>query len=297
MRLAKLKLADGSIRVALVEDDGRFRVLDTTQVAGVRSLMDVLNSPDPVGLTLFLIDKNSPALDARLVTVLAPIDEQEVWAAGVTYKRSQVARMEESKAGASHYDKVYTAPRPEIFFKATASRVSGPGQPLRVRADSQWSVPEPELALVISASGKLVGFTVGNDMSARDIEGVNPLYLPQAKVYNQCCGLGPYVWIPEGEVDRPATKIRLTITRGGAVAFTGETDLDQMKRGFEELVGWLVLENDMCCGAFLLTGTGVVPPDNFTLENGDEVSIAITGIGMLTNPIVKAAGKTADGDE
>ena len=288
MRLAKLKLADDSIRVALVEDDGRFRALDTTQVAGVRSLMDVLNSPDPVGLAKFLVDKNTPALDARLVTVLAPIDEQEVWAAGVTYKRSQVARMEESKAGASHYDKVYTAPRPEIFFKATASRVSGPGQPLRVRADSNWSVPEPELALVISSSGKLVGFTVGNDMSARDIEGENPLYLPQAKVYNQCCGLGPFVWLPEGEVDRPATKIRLTITRGGAVAFTGETDLDQMKRGFEELVGWLVRENDMSHGAFLLTGTGVVPPDNFTLEDGDEVSIAITSIGMLTNPIVKA---------
>ena len=290
MRLAKLKLADNSVRVALVEDDGRFRALDTTQVAGVRSLMDVLNSPDPVGLAKFLVDKNTPALDARLVTVLAPIDEQEVWAAGVTYKRSQVARMEESKAGASHYDKVYTAPRPEIFFKATASRVSGPGQPLRVRADSDWSVPEPELALVISSGGKLVGFTVGNDMSARDIEGENPLYLPQAKVYNQCCGLGPYVWIPEGEVDRPATKIRLTITRGGAVAFTGETDLDQMKRGFEELVGWLVRENDMAHGAFLLTGTGVVPPDNFTLEDGDEVSISITGIGMLTNPIVKATG-------
>lgn len=288
MRLAKLKLADDSIRVALVEDDGRFRVLDTTQVAGVRSLMDVLNSPDPLGLAKFLTDKNSPALDARLVTVLAPIDEQEVWAAGVTYKRSQVARMEESKAGASHYDKVYTAPRPEIFFKATPSRVCGPGQPLRVRADSNWSVPEPELALVVSSSGKLVGFTVGNDMSARDIEGENPLYLPQAKVYNQCCGLGPFVWIPEGEVDRPATKIRLTITRGGAVAFTGETDLDQMKRGFEELVGWLVRENDMAHGAFLLTGTGVVPPDNFTLEDGDEVSIAITSIGLLTNPIVKA---------
>ena len=288
MRLAKLKLADNSVRVALVEDDGRFRVLDTTQVEGVRSLMDVLNSPDPVGLAKFLVDKNTPALDARLVTVLAPIDEQEVWAAGVTYKRSQVARMEESKAGASHYDKVYTAPRPEIFFKATPSRVSGPGQPLRVRADSNWSVPEPELALVIASSGKLVGFTVGNDMSARDIEGENPLYLPQAKVYNQCCGLGPFVWIPEGEVDRPATKIRLTITRGGAVAFTGETDLDQMKRGFEELVGWLVRENDMAHGAFLLTGTGVVPPDNFTLEDGDEVSIAITSIGMLTNPIVKA---------
>ena len=287
MRLAKLKLADNSVRVARVEDDGRFRVLDLTQVENVRSLMDVLNSPDPIGMTKFLVDKNAPALDARLVMVLAPIDEQEVWAAGVTYKRSQVARMEESKAGASHYDKVYTAPRPEIFFKATASRVSGPGQPLRVRADSKWSVPEPELALVISASGKLVGFTVGNDMSARDIEGENPLYLPQAKVYNQCCGLGPFVWIPEGSVDRPATKIRLAITRSGAVVFSGETDLDQMKRGFEELIGWLVLENEMTRGAFLLTGTGVVPPDNFTLEDGDSVSIEITGIGTLTNPIVK----------
>lgn len=288
MRLAKLKLADNSIRVALVEDDGRFRVLDFSQVEGVRNLMDVLNSPDPVGMARFLVDKNSPALDARLVTILAPIDHQEVWAAGVTYKRSQVARMEESKAGASHYDKVYTAPRPEIFFKATPSRVSGPGQPLRVRADSNWSVPEPELALVVASSGKLVGFTVGNDMSARDIEGENPLYLPQAKVYSQCCGLGPFVWIPEGEVDRPATKIRLTITRAGSDVFTGETDLDQMKRGFEELIGWLIRENDLAHGAFLLTGTGVVPPDNFTLENGDSVSIEITSIGTLTNPIVKA---------
>jgi 2-dehydro-3-deoxy-D-arabinonate dehydratase len=288
MRLAKLKLADDSVRVAIVEDDGRLRVLDLTQVENVRSLMDVLHAVDPIGLAKFLVDKNSPALDPKLVTILAPIDRQEVWAAGVTYKRSQVARMEESKAGASHYDKVYTAPRPEIFFKGTPNRVSGPGQPLRVRADSNWSVPEPELALVVSPTGKLVGFTVGNDMSARDIEGENPLYLPQAKVYNQCCGLGPFVWIPEGPVDRPATKIRLKISRAGAVAFSGESDLDQMKRGFEELIGWLIRENDLVTGAFLLTGTGIVPPDNFTLENGDSVSIEITGIGTLTNPIVKA---------
>jgi 2-dehydro-3-deoxy-D-arabinonate dehydratase len=288
MRLAKLKLADSTIRVSLVEDDGKLRVLDMLQVESVRSLMDLLHAPDPIGLAKFLVDTKAPALDPKLVTVLAPIDRQEVWAAGVTYKRSQVARMEESKAGASHYDKVYTAPRPEIFFKATPNRVSGPGQPLRVRADSNWSVPEPELALVVSPVGKLVGFTVGNDMSARDIEGENPLYLPQAKVYNQCCGLGPYVWIPEGPVDRPATKIRLKIERGGAAVFQGESDLDQMKRGFEELIGWLVKENDLATGAFLLTGTGVVPPDNFTLEDGDSVSIEIRGIGTLTNPIVKS---------
>lgn len=288
MRLAKLKLADESIRVALVEDDGRLKVLDMLQVENVRSLMDLLHSRDPIGLTKFLVDTKAPALDPKLVTILAPIDRQEVWAAGVTYKRSQVARMEESEAGASHYDKVYTAPRPEIFFKATVNRVSGPGQPLRVRADSHWSVPEPELALVVSPTGKLVGFTVGNDMSARDIEGENPLYLPQAKVYNQCCGLGPFVWIPEQPVDRPNTRIHLTIERGGTVVFSGESNLDQMKRGFEELIGWLIKENDLVTGAFLLTGTGVVPPDDFTLEDGDSVSIEITGIGTLTNPIVKA---------
>ena len=288
MRLAKLRLADGSIRVALVENDDRIRLLDLTQVDHARSLMDILNSPDPLGLARFLVDTRSPLLDPRLVTVLAPIDGQEVWAAGVTYKRSQVARMQESETGASHYDRVYTAPRPEIFFKATPNRVSGPGEPLRVRADSNWSVPEPELALVISPARKLVGFTVGNDMSARDIEGENPLYLPQAKVYNGCCGLGPFVLIPESSIDRPATKIRLKIERGGETVFTGETDLGQMKREFHELIDWLTRENDLVTGAFLLTGTGVVPPDNFTLVDGDISSIEITGIGTLTNPIVKS---------
>ena len=288
MRLAKLRLADGSVRVAEVTNEGQFKLLDLTQVDHARTLMDILNSPDPIGLTRFLIDPQSPLLDPRLVTVMAPIDRQEVWAAGVTYKRSQVARMQESETGASHYDRVYTAPRPEIFFKATPSRVSGPGEPVRVRADSQWSVPEPELALVISPAKRLVGFTVGNDMSARDIEGENPLYLPQAKVYNGCCGLGPFVLIPEAPVDRNATKIRLTILRSGATVFSGETDLGQMKREFDELIDWLTRENDLVDGAFLLTGTGVVPPDNFTLIDGDVSQIEITGIGILTNPVVKA---------
>lgn len=289
MRLAKLRLADCSLRVALVEDDGQFRLLDLLQVDHARSLMDILHSPDPIGLARFLVDTRAPLLDPRLVTVVAPIDRQEVWAAGVTYKRSQVARMQESESAATHYDKVYTAPRPEIFFKATPNRVSGPGEPLRVRADSNWSVPEPELALVISPTKKLVGFTVGNDMSARDIEGENPLYLPQAKVYNGCCGLGPFVLIPETPVDRAATKIRLRIDRGGSTVFSGETDLSQMKREFPELIDWLTRENDLATGAFLLTGTGVVPPDDFTLLDGDVSSIEITGIGTLTNPIVKAS--------
>ena len=288
MKLARVRLADETVHIALWEGD-HLRLLDLTQVEGIHSLMDILHATDPLGLARYLIDTKAKPLAVKETTLLAPIDRQEVWAAGVTYKRSQVARMEESKAGASHYDKVYTAPRPEIFFKATPSRVAGPGQPLRVRADSQWSVPEPELALVISPEKKLVGFTVGNDMSARDIEGENPLYLPQAKVYNQCCGLGPCILIPEAPIDRPNTKIKLSIERGGKVAFTGETDLDQMKREFLELVDWLTRENDLPSGAFLLTGTGIVPPDDFTLQDGDLVSITIDGIGTLVNPIVKAA--------
>jgi 2-dehydro-3-deoxy-D-arabinonate dehydratase len=287
MRLAKIRLANGSTHAAVWGDDDQLRPLDLLQMEQYRTLQDVLHAADPIGLSKYLVDQKAAPLPLDQVTLLAPIDRQEVWAAGVTYKRSQVARMQESEAGASHYDKVYTAPRPEIFFKATPNRVAGPNQPLRVRADSRWSVPEPELALVISPEKKLVGFTVGNDMSARDIEGENPLYLPQAKVYNQCCGLGPCVWIPEGPVDRPNTKITLTIQRSGKTAFSGETDLDHMKRSFEELIDWLMRENDLPAGGFLLTGTGVVPPDDFTLKHGDVVSIAITHIGTLVNPIVQ----------
>lgn len=287
MRLAKIRLPNDSVGVAWWDGDV-LKPLDMLQVDHVRYLQDVLFAADPVGLVKYLVDAKASPIPATAAQFLAPIDKQEVWAAGVTYKRSQVARMEESESGASHYDKVYTAPRPEIFFKATPSRVSGPGEPLRVRADSGWSVPEPELALVISPDRKLVGFTVGNDMSARDIEGENPLYLPQAKVYNQCCGLGPAVLLADQPLDRPNTRIKLTIQRGGQVVNADETNVDQMKRQFDELIDWLTRENDIPNGAFLLTGTGIVPPDNFTLEDGDVVSIEITGIGTLTNPIVKA---------
>ncbi len=289
MKVAKVRLTDGSAGVALV-DGNEVRLLDMLQLDKVRYLQDILNSPDPQGLVKYLADNRSPGIPLTEDLFLAPIDRQEVWAAGVTYKRSQIARMEESESSASNYDKVYTAPRPEIFFKATASRVSGPGEPLRVRCDSGWSVPEPELALVISSAGKLVGYTIGNDMSARDIEGENPLYLPQAKVYNQCCGLGPVILLTNEPLDRPSTLIRLSISRGGEVVFSGDTNIDQLKRQFDELIHWLTLENDLPTGAFLLTGTGIVPPDNFTLEDGDSVSIEITGIGTLTNPIVKSAG-------
>jgi len=286
MRIAKIQLPGGDIHLAIVEDE-TVRLLDLKQVETCRSLADLLHSADPIGLAKFLVDRSSEPLAHSRVKFLAPIDQQEVWAAGVTYKRSQVARMEESKAAASHYDKVYTAPRPEIFFKATPHRVSGPEQPLRIRQDTVWSVPEPEFTLVISPSLKLVGYTVGNDMSARDIEGENPLYLPQAKMYGECCGLGPCVLIPESSLDRAATRIVLDINRGGQNVFHGETDLAQMARTFEDLISWLGKDNSFPNGTFLLTGTGIVPPDNFTLAAGDSVSINITGIGTLSNPIVQ----------
>jgi 2-dehydro-3-deoxy-D-arabinonate dehydratase len=289
MKLAKIRLIDGTIRIAALADDERsLRLLDLSQVDKVRTLTDILHAPEPLGLARFLVDPKAEPLPVSKATLLAPIDQQEVWAAGVTYKRSQVARMEESKAGASHYDKVYTADRPELFFKATPSRVSGPGESIRVRLDSAWSVPEPELALVISHNRGLSGFTIGNDMSARDIEGENPLYLPQAKLYRQSCALGPWILIPEAPLDRAKTQLAMTVQRKGKDVFKGSTDLDQMVRSFDDLIGWLFRENEFPAGVILLTGTGIVPPDDFTLEDGDVVSMEATGIGTLTNPVVKA---------
>jgi 2-dehydro-3-deoxy-D-arabinonate dehydratase len=286
MKLAKVKLGDGTRRGAIV-DDKSVRLLDFNQLENVRSLADVLHAKDPAGLAKFLVDQNSAPISLSEVSFVAPIDRQEVWAAGVTYKRSQIARMEESESGASHYDKVYSAPRPELFFKATASRVSGPGEPVRVRADSKWSVPEPEFTLVLNPSMQIVGYTIGNDMSARDIEGENPLYLPQAKVYRQCCGLGPVILLATETLELAATKIVLTIIRGAREVFHGETSLAQLNRKLPELAEWLAKENEFPTGAFLLTGTGIIPPDEFTLENGDSVAIEVAGIGTLVNPVVK----------
>lgn len=285
MRLAQVTLA-GIPQIVSVEEDS-VRVMDLDQVENVNRLADILHAPDPTGLASFLIDQKAEPVSVDDVTFLAPIDYQEVWAAGVTYRRSQVARMEESESGASHYDKVYTADRPELFLKATPGRVSGPGKPVRVRYDSGWSVPEPEFTVVASPDGRIVGYTIGNDMSARDIEGENPLYLPQAKVYNQCCGLGPCVLLASDEFDQNSTTIDLQIHRRGELAFQGDTTLEQLHRKLDDLVGWLFRENDLPNGAFLLTGTGIVPPDEFTLEDGDSVSITISGIGTLTNPVVK----------
>ncbi|MFM7055518.1 MAG: fumarylacetoacetate hydrolase family protein [Planctomycetota bacterium] len=286
MRLCKIRLNDSSLRVAALHSDA-VQLLDLTQIDNCHSLMDILNSADPAGLARFLLRPDAPHLPLTDITLLAPIDRQEVWAAGVTYKRSQIARMEESESAASHYDKVYTADRPELFFKATPHRTAGPGQPLRVRSDSSWSVPEPEFTLVINRTGRIVGYTIGNDMSARDIEGENPLYLPQAKFYRQCAGLGPAVLLAEQPLQPERTEIQLEIRRSNAVVFSGTTALSQMKRTPEELAAWLCRENDFPDGVFLMTGTGIVPDDSFTLQHGDSVAISISGIGTLTNPIVK----------
>ncbi|MFN0122293.1 MAG: fumarylacetoacetate hydrolase family protein [Blastocatellia bacterium] len=218
--------------------------------------------------------------------VLPPIASQEVWAAGVTYYRSRTARMEESKdaGGGSFYDRVYYADRPELFFKATPHRVAGHGQDVRIRGDAKWNVPEPELALAINAAGKIIGYTIGNDMSSRDIEGENPLYLPQAKVYDKSCGLGPGVLLSDG--DLPATTgIHIEIRRAGVAAFSGDTSLEQLKRKPRELADYLYRDNSFPQGAYLLTGTGIVPPDEFTLDHGDEISITIETIGTLVNRV------------
>lgn len=213
----------------------------------------------------------------------APIGDQEIWAAGVTYFRSRTARMEEAETagGDIFYDKVYEADRPELFFKATAPRTRGHEDKVAIRSDSTWDVPEPELTLAINSQGKIFGHTVGNDMSSRSIEGENPLYLPQAKVYTGSCAIGPCLFVGESPV--PDTSIKIKINRGGETVFSGETEVAQLKRGFDELAGWLFRSNEFACGAYLMTGTGIVPDSDFTLREGDAISITIEGIGTLRN--------------
>jgi 2-dehydro-3-deoxy-D-arabinonate dehydratase len=234
--------------------------------------------------------KNEPARGSlwseREPRYLAPIGTQEVWAAGVTYFRSRTARMEESRdaGGGTFYDRVYEAERPELFFKSTAWRVRGPGEGIRVRADAQWSVPEPELALCVNALGKIVGYTIGNDVSSRDIEGENPLYLPQAKCYDGSCALGPALYVTN-EPMRPTDEIALRIRRGDALVFEGTTTISQMRRSPQELVDYLYREMSFPQGCILFTGTGIIPPDEFTLRAGDVVTIAIESIGELVNTV------------
>lgn len=263
----------------VTEHDGKgYRLPDTA--------WDELLARDDLEAYLRAIIRGGSMPEVRMedLQICAPISAQEVWAAGVTYYRSRDARMEESKSagGGDFYDRVYTAQRPELFFKGTASRVVGHRGKVAIRHDANWSVPEPELALLISPTGKILGYTIGNDMSSRDIEGENPLYLPQAKVYYRSCALGPGVVI-SSSVPSSSTEIKLEIVRDGAASFAGSTTLSAMKRDCASLVEYLYRDNVFPNGCFLLTGTGIVPPDSFTLKQGDEVRISITGIGTLVN--------------
>jgi 2-dehydro-3-deoxy-D-arabinonate dehydratase len=280
MQLCAFYLPSRMIGAGILDGD-RITVFKSPQGGESPSLSSVLYSSNPTEAARRLASTETVSLDQ--VTLLPPLDKQEVWAAGVTYKRSREARERESQGAARFYDLVYNAERPELFFKSPAWRVVGPDGPVRIRKDARWSVPEPELALVISPAGAIVGYTIGNDMSSRDIEGENPLYLPQAKVYDGSCAIGPVVTLADALPALEKVQIRLSIDRDGKTLFEGSTSLDAMKRTLPDLVSWLMREIAFPDGVLLLTGTGIVPPDDFTLAVGDRIAIDITGIGRLTN--------------
>ncbi len=266
------------------DSDGLIAVTSDKTVRLDLTLDALFQSPDPGALL------RQKLVDAPAATIptrgRAPLQSQEIWAAGVTYFRSMSARKEESKkaGGDTFYDRVYQAERPELFFKATPHRVAGPGEAVKIRRDSKWNVPEPELTLAINSQGKIFGYTVGNDMSSRDIEGENPLYLPQAKVYDRSAALGPALLVTDEPLP-PDTAIALEIRRAGQTAFQGSTTIDQIKRSLPSLVEFLFRDNAFPNGCYLMTGTGIVPPDGFTLQSADEISITIEPIGTLVNPV------------
>lgn len=283
MKICRFKNESNEVRIGLVSDDAT--LLDLTS-AGITELQPLLESDDPVAKLKQINQGNLPRVSLAKVKLLAPIEHQEVWAAGVTYLRSKKARMEESDFSASAYDRVYDAARPEIFFKSLPEKVVPTGEPVGIRSDAKWNVPEPELALVMNSRGQIVGYTIGNDMSSRDIEGENLLYLPQAKTYHRSCALGPWITLGEPETVAREWNINLEIWRSGQRAFAGESSVSQIKRGFAELAGYLFRCQVFPHGAVLLTGTGIVPPETFTLAEKDEIKITISGIGELKNPVM-----------
>jgi len=282
MKLCRFQTANGPPRVGVLADETS--VLDITS-AGVASLETLLETENFTTHMNRLAGQTQTRYGLRNVKLLPPVDKQEVWAAGVTYQRSKTARMEESETSASIYDKVYDAPRPELFFKAVPEKVVAPNDAVGIRKDATWNVPEPELALVFNSKARIVGYTIGNDMSSRDIEGANPLYLPQAKVYRQSCALGPFVKVGVLEAEVRTWTIHLRIQRGTKVIFQGETSVGQIKRKFEELGTYLFKSQVFPHGVVLLTGTGIVPPDNVSLQAADSVRISISGIGVLENTV------------
>jgi len=264
------------------------RVIDLARSGGPDSLTAALQmtAAELRAALKAVVDGPHEDMPLTTVTLKAPIDRQEVWAAGVTYLRSRDARMEESSQR-DVYDRVYDADRPELFLKATPNRVSGPGEAIAIRGDSGWDVPEPELAIVVNAHGELIGYTIGNDVSSRSIEGENPLYLPQAKVYSRCAALGPAILTADELPDVSNLEIQLTIRRDGTQLFQDRTATSQLHRSLSDLMDYLQRDNEFPAGVFLMTGTGIVPPSEFTLQDGDEVTIRIEGIGSLVNPVIR----------
>jgi 2-dehydro-3-deoxy-D-arabinonate dehydratase len=268
-----------------VEEKGKYYAVDSREQ---RTDLDALVAHDDLYRYLSSIITKAAEIEIPdMKTLLAPIGQQEVWAAGVTYYRSRNARIEESKdaGGGTFYDRVYSAERPELFFKAVAHKVAGPNGSVRIRKDATWSVPEPELTLLINPRQEIIGYTIGNDMSSRDIEGVNPLYLPQAKVYDQSCALGPGIVIQK-EMLPETTAIQLEIVRSGQIQFSAKTTLADLKRSPQTLVEYLFRDQSFPHGCFLMTGTGIVPPDSFTLQIDDEIRITIDALGTLVNTVV-----------
>jgi 2-dehydro-3-deoxy-D-arabinonate dehydratase len=279
MKLCRFQ-KDATIRIGLAVDD---TTLADLTASGIGTITELLEDENAVARVEAL--ENLPTFPLAEVTLLAPVERQEVWAAGVTYLRSKTARMEESDFSASAYDLVYDAARPEIFFKSLPEKVVGPNEPVGIRADAKWSVPEPELALALNSRGQVAGCTIGNDMSSRDIEGENLLYLPQAKVYDRSCAIGPWLILGASEEAIRAWTISVKIIRANETVFAGETSLSNLKRSFDELAGYLCRSQTFPHGAILLTGTGVVPPDDFTLAAGDLIRITVSGIGTMENPV------------
>ena len=285
MHICRFMNAQQQVRIGFVDHGQVYDI--TARFPSISAFLRWTIGRNDVGSALRqALQGSAPIGAAGDFAMLRPTDDQEIWAAGVTYERSRVAREEES-AKSGIYDRVYTAARPEIFFKATPNRAVGPNEAVAIRRDATWNVPEPELTLVMNPAMEIIGYTVGNDMSSRDIEGENPLYLPQAKMYARSCALGPMIALSEHIADAKNLDIHVQIRRGGQVMFEGVVNTGKIVRNYVDLVEYLGRDNAFPDGVLLMTGTGIVPGDDFTLEEGDSVRIAIAEIGTLENPVVR----------